>query len=60
MRLNRPSLAAAARKLHVRALHARASFLARAWSARACDLRAVAAAGARFDRVVAQRFANVA
>eukprot|EP00974_Lingulodinium_polyedra_P024396 2361763-Lingulodinium_polyedra.AAC.1 len=60
MRSIRPSVAAAARKSHARVLHARASFLTRAWSARACNLRVVAAADARFDRIVVQRFANVA
>eukprot|EP00974_Lingulodinium_polyedra_P030969 2980797-Lingulodinium_polyedra.AAC.1 len=42
------------------ALHARARKLARAWSAQVCGSRAAAAAGGRFDRIVAQNFQNVA
>eukprot|EP00974_Lingulodinium_polyedra_P102430 9918820-Lingulodinium_polyedra.AAC.1 len=60
MRSNRPSAAAVARKPRVCAFHARAQIGARARSVRASDLRAIAAADGRFDRIVAQRSANVA
>eukprot|EP00974_Lingulodinium_polyedra_P130393 11213656-Lingulodinium_polyedra.AAC.1 len=63
MRSSRPSAAVATSESHVRAFRARArapeNWRARA-KARACDVRAVAAADRRFDRIVVQRCANVA
>eukprot|EP00974_Lingulodinium_polyedra_P116850 11160792-Lingulodinium_polyedra.AAC.1 len=54
---NRPLVPAAFAS--ARAFHARAQQMACA-SARACRLRAVATADGRCDRIIAQRFANVA
>eukprot|EP00974_Lingulodinium_polyedra_P037090 3557942-Lingulodinium_polyedra.AAC.1 len=59
-RLSRCCVGVAARKPHPRACHARARKLAYVWSARARGFRAVARAKHRFDRILAQRFANVA
>eukprot|EP00974_Lingulodinium_polyedra_P008022 763613-Lingulodinium_polyedra.AAC.1 len=59
MRSTRPCAGAAVCKLHARALCAR-QFLARAWSALVCVLQAATPAHGRLDRIIVQRFANVA
>eukprot|EP00974_Lingulodinium_polyedra_P024981 2416074-Lingulodinium_polyedra.AAC.1 len=57
---DRRFVAAAGHKSYARALHARTDFSVCAWSAQACGLRAAVAAKRWFDRVIAQRFTNVA